>query len=513
MIAGRILLLASALLVIPEDGGAADAYKPQLRIETQVSFTTNLVHWVDNLAGSSIGKTLPVYQRYWQERFGPPDAEDRRLLDNFARIRLLRLLAPERRVGNERGCLPIVTDGIGWQQTFLSEAMAAQSIADLRRRLRPHLDESDLDGITSTLEHFKPRFEKVWKDLGHVRRFDGRFRRFMAEGRLPAYLDSLAMFFGVDPATTPPMQISFIGLPANGPTHAEADGDRLLIEIRPSDTPVEQIQVVAHEASHFLMRRMSNAQIDKLAGQIYAQSEAGPLVWRYMWEGLPTALGQGLAQARLAPMSISRSKRWYHTDSIDKFARLIFPAVETAMGQSQRIEDGLMPVITGQIQRSELMKESRASEFLMTAFYASGDGMSDAMELMRRRLGLGWDVASAVFDLADVRAKDLLERYACLGGVALLSSNELEAAAALGGEPLLTPQTIQEIRAQNSLGHGVIATGRRAGGGTVYFLVAPERSSATRLTEGFTHLRGLPERIVVLSPASGGTISSPPPSQ
>ena len=503
--ASRFWLLSMALL-LPATvmAPAADTYTPVLKIETEVSFTTNLVHWVDNLAGSSVGKTLPVYRRYWEDRFGPPDAEDRRLLDNFARIRLLRLPAPERKVGNIRGCLPVATDGMGWHQIFLSEAMAAHSIADLRRGLSPYLSESDLDGITDTLTHFKPRFEKVWKDLGHVRRFEGRFKKFMAEGRLPAFLDSLAGFFEVDARAAPPMKISFVGLPVNGSTHAEADGDRLLIEIRPSDGPIEQIQVVAHEASHFLMRRMSSAQIDELAAQIYRQAESGPLVWRYMWEGLPTALGQGLAQARLSPMSASRSRRWYHIDSIDRFARLIFPAVEAAVGQAQGISRGLMPVIAGQVERSELMQEARASEFLMTAFYASGNGMTDAMDRMRERLGLGWDIASAVFELGDPRARDLLQRYLCLGGVALVSSSELETASMLDGEPALAPEVIQEILAQNQLGHGVIATGRRAGGGTIYFLVAPEPALASRLTEGFTHLRGLPERMVVLSPPAVG---------
>ena len=156
-------------------------------------------------------------------------------------------------------------------------------------------------------------------------------------------------------------------------------------------------------------------------------------------------------------------------------------------------------------QMDEYERDLKTSEFLMTAFYASGDGMTDAMDHMRARLGLGWDVASAVFDIDDARARDLLQRYTCLGGVALVSTKELETAAMLDGEPLLTPELIQEIRAQNLLGHGVIATGRRAGGGTIYFLVAPEPAFATRLTEGFTHLRGLPARIVVLSPPSGST--------
>lgn len=505
---GLVLTSMALLLAAPGVCRAADTYTPLLRIETEVSFTTNLIHWVDNLAGSSVGKTLPVYRRYWEERFGPPGVEDRRLLDNFARIRMLRIAAPERKVGNERGCLPVANDTIGWHQIFLSEAMAAQSISDFRRRLSPYLTEPDLDGITDTLTYFKPRFEKVWKDLGHVRRFEGRFKRFMAEGKLPAFLDSLASFFEVDAKESPPMKISFIGLPSEGPTHAEADGDRLLIEIRPSDSPIEQIPVVAHEASHFLMRRMSSSQIDELATQIYRQPDSGPLVWRYLWEGLPTALGQGLAQARLAPMNAARSKRWYHIDSIDKFARLIYPSVEAALGQGQVVSGGLMPVIAGQVQRSELIQEARASEFLMTAFYASGEGMAGALDRMRERLGLGWDVSSAVFKLTDTRGRDFLQRYACVGGVALVSTSELEAASLIDGGSVLTTEMIEKIRAQNLLGHGVIASGRRAGGGTIYFLVAPEPSLATRLTEGFTHLRGQPQPLIVLSPPAVG--ATPP---
>jgi hypothetical protein len=493
-------LVALLLLPSPRVDAAREApYEPRLRIETDVSFTTNLVHWVDNLAGTSIGKTMPLYRRYWDERFGPPGEEDRRALAAFARIRNLPIPPAGRAVGNESGCLPVETEGLGWRQIFLAEAMGARSMEQLRRALSPYLAQQDLDDLTASLERFRPRFERVWKDLGHVRRFEGRFDRFLAEGKLTEYLDTLAGFFGVDARTLPPMKISFLGLPVNGPTHAEADGDRLLIEIRPLDAPRDQIQVVAHEASHFLMRSMPISAVDQLASQAYGGGESGALIWRYIWEGLPTALGQGLAEARLSPRTFSPSLRWYHVDSIDRFAKMIFPAVEAAVGGGRRVGDGLMGEIAVLMARSDLMREARPSDLLMTAFYASGAGMSSPMQMLRRRLGLGWRAASPAFDLGDSAGRELLRRYTCLGGVALISAAEIEKASSLDGTPLLPRPMLDRILERAAEGQGVIATGRRMGGGAVYFLVAPGPDGVGRLLEAFSRLRGFPDQPILVT--------------
>lgn len=501
----RSLALAALLMLPagPVPAAGPSAYQARLRIETDVSFTTNLVVWVDNLSGTSIGKTMPLYRRYWEERFGPPDAGDRAAFEAFARIRNLPVPPTGRAVGNDSGCLPVETEGLGWRQIFLAETMASGSMPQLRRALSPYLAVSDLEELTAALDRFRPRFERVWKDLGHVRRFEGRFGKFLAEGKLTAYLDTLAGFFGVDAQAAPPMKISFIGLPVNGPTHAEADGDRLLIEVRQLDDPRDQIQVVAHEASHFLMRRMSISAIDRLASQLYGRAETGALVWRYIWEGVPTALGQGLAEARLSPRSFSRTQRWYHTDAIDRFAKMIFPAVESAVGGGRKIGDGLMPEIAALVERSDLAREARASEFLMTAFYASGEGMSAPMETLRRRLGLGWHPASPAFVLGDGAGRDLLRRYNCLGGVVLISAAEIEKASSLDGTPLLPRLLLDRIQQRAMLGQGVIAAGRRSGGGPVYFLVPAGPDGVGRLLEAFSRLRGIPDEPILVPGAPG----------
>ena len=469
---------------------------PRLRIETDFSYTANLVHWIDNLAGTSVGKTMFFHQRYWEERFGPIDADDRRALEAFARIRRLPVPMTGRAVANASGCLPVESEGMGWNQLFLAEAMSASSLEDFRRRMTTHLGEPDVARLMASLDRFGPRFQRVWKDLAYVKRFEARFKRYLGEDDLPRYLAGLAGFFGVVPGPDRPMMISFIGLPSNGPTHAEADGDHLLIEIRPVDSPHDQVEVVAHEASHFLMRLMSADQIDRLARQSFGEGEAGAIFWRYMWEGIPTALGQGVAEAQLSPGNFSLARPWYHIEAIDRFAKLIYPAIAQAIAASRPIDDGLVPAMTRILGASPLVREAYPGEFLMTAFYIDGTGQGPQMDALRQRLGLGSGVALALDDPA---GPDILRRYVCLPGVMLVGPSELARAAALDGTPLLSDNLVRQAIDRSSHGLGVIAAGRRASGAPVFFLVAPNTGLAAPIIEVFSRLRGLPDRQIVVT--------------
>jgi len=495
-VAGALVLL---LMPLPASGRPAQRERPSsVRIETDFSFTTNLVHWVDNLAGTSVGKTMPFYRRYWEERFGPPDAGDRAALEDFASIRRAALVTPGHQVANESGCLPVAAERLGWHQLFLSEAMTARSLPELRDLMSHHMSGPELEKLMASLERFRPRFERVWKDLVYVRRFDARFHKYLARDGMVGYLESIAVFLGVTPRPDEPMKISFIGLPSDGPTHAEADGDHLLIEIRPTDAPRDQVQVVAHEGSHFLMRRMTPAQVDAMARQAFEQKEAGALFWRYVWEGLPTALGQGLAEARLTPDTFSLSGPWYHIATIDRFAKLIYPGVAQAVNASRRLDDGLVSALTRTLAASPLYREARPVEFLMTGFYASGE-LADEMAAMRSRLDLRGDVGSVSFALGDAWGGEMLRRYVCLGGVALLKPEEVERAALLDGTPMLSEETRRQVQEQTSRGAAVIATGRRAAGAPVFFLVVPRRGLVEPLVEAFGRLRGLPDRLILIT--------------
>ncbi|HKY31677.1 MAG TPA: hypothetical protein VJV23_04010 [Candidatus Polarisedimenticolia bacterium] len=481
-------------------GPSAPAASGGLRLVTEVSFTANLVHWVDNLAGTSVGKTMAVYRDHWADRFGPLDRADRQALEQFARVRRAPVRTPAA-VANHAGCLPIEEEVLSWHQILLAQAMKASSIEALAASLAAWIGPEDRQALAAALLHFKPRFEKVWREMGHVRRFQRVFERFLGDSGLIPYLESLARFFGVDAAAAPPMTISLMALPSNGPTHAEADGDHLLVEIRPLDLPRNQIQVVAHEASHFLMRRMSPGRVDALARQAHAEGEAGSLVWRYMWEGLPTALGQGLAEARLSPATFSTGARWYHLPQIDRFAKLAYPGVAEAVTSSAGIEAGIMGSLARAVRGSSLFTDARPAEFLMTAVSVSSAELRPSMDRLWARARVRPFAETALGDEGAAEMAALMQRYECLGGVALVLPGQVREAAALAGPGAVSSQLVEESLEKLGRGRGVILTTRRPGGGPLFLLATPGAAEAERLVEAFLALRSLPSAPIEVGPA------------
>ena len=479
-----LLFLAILLSTVCNAPAAVEPSPEGLRLQTRVSEISNLVHWVDNLAGTSVGKTMSLYRRYWKQRFGVPDAGDREALEAFVRIRRLPI-GGGGKLGNLSGCLPVVEPGLTWHQIFLAEAMQADSLEDFLRRLTPHLEPTDRAALQMALERFQERFGKVWRDLSHVRRFETRFREFLEDGRLLGYLNSLAAFLDVDPTGLPPLQLSFLALPAEGPTHAEADGDQLLIEIRPGDGPQQQIQVVAHEAVHFLMRRMSPGQLDGLADQAFRHGELGLALWSYLWEGIPTALGQGLAEATLARRSFSLRKRWYHLDAIDLFAKIIYPVLRDAVAGGRRLRDGVLPEAAAAMAASGKFRDVPRSDALGVAMFVAGPGLESLRDELRRELGTRARGLSLPFGMEDPVARRWLERYSCLPVVVLALAEQLPAAQALALSAGITKEKFELLR-QAATPDGGVTVLPRPGGGYVFLLLAPDHASASALIEAFT---------------------------
>jgi len=505
----RIALLAAGLAAaaaMAQAGDLSAASTPAL--ETHVSEVANLVHWVDNLAGSSIGKTSGIYRRYWQERFGALTPSDRAALEAFARIRNLPI--PSRAdLANETGCLPLEDGTPGWHQRFMAESMRAGSLRQFVGSLAGSLGEADRAELLASLETFRPRFQKVWKDMGFVHAFERRFDRYFEEGGLKGYLLEMARFFGVAGASLPAMKVSFIALPDGGRTHAEADDDYLLVEIRPDDTPQDQVQVIAHEAAHFMMQRMTFAEQDALARQAFAAGAAGGAAWRYFWESIPTALGQGLAESRLAPQRFSLSNPWYHIPQIDRYAKLIYPVIEESMKRPETIHDGAVARMVDLMERSSVYRQMNPAGLLMTAFYVSGEGLEEPLRSLRHRLGLGIDVTSRSFALADPAGDAWLRRYACMGGLALIAPSELDRAAGLADERILDEAGISAVRALVEQGRSVVAAGRRRSGGVVFVVILNPADAWRDVAGSLARLRGIPTTPIALGGGDGPPASAP----
>jgi hypothetical protein len=409
-------------------------------------------------------------------------------LEAFVRIRRLRI-GGGGKLGNPSGCLPVVETELTWHQVFLAEAMQADSLEDFLRRLTPYLEVADRAALQAALTRFQERFAKVWRELSYVHRFDARFREFLDDDKLLGYLNSLAAFLDVNPAGLPPLQLSFMALPSDGPTHAEADGDQLLIEIRPGDRPQQQIQVVAHEAVHFLMRRMSPEQLDLLADQAFRQGEPGLALWSYLWEGIPTALGQGLAEATLSRRSFSLRKTWYHRDAIDRFAKTVYPVLHDAVAAGRRLRDGVLPEAVAALAASGKFRDVPMADALGVAVFVAGSGLEPLRDELRRKLGTRARGLSLPFAVEDPAARTWMERYSCLHAVVLTTKDQLPAAQEFVSSAGIKKEKFDAVREA-----GVdLAALRRPGGGYVFFIVAPDQAAAPALAEAFILQRGLPD--------------------
>lgn len=305
---------------------------PHVRIETEATWIASFVHFVDSMAGTSGGKTIPTYRRIWVQENGPPSDAVSVALERFAAARTSQRAAatcgdPADGSLGAGDSSPSEGPPHDWRSRFLSLALEAPDLEGFLDSVRPCLIEAQASGLASSLALLRPGFDRFWARGVYLQRFETRFRGFLDEGALTRYLGDVAGFFDVDPAAASAPVISFVLLPASGSTHAQAIGRRLLVEVRPADAPADQVSVVAHEMSHFLFELVPAPRLAALEARARAAGEDGERTWQLLREALPTALGQGLAVAQLTPGGFDPEGSWYHMDAIDRFAKRIYPIV------------------------------------------------------------------------------------------------------------------------------------------------------------------------------------------
>lgn len=470
------------------------------RLEISVSYFANLVHWIDNLAGSSIGKTVHAYRAYWIEKFGPPSDRDRDLVLAWRRIRLKSIPTPDPTLLNDRGCLPQVEQAPSWRHRFQVRSYEADSADDFVDSMSEELTPNEIATLLAVIESFKPRFDEIWWEMTFLPRFERRFRSFLELSRIRPFLRDMAAFFGVDPETIPPARLHLMALPGDTGTHAQANGRHLLMEIRPTDNPVWQIQVISHEMAHYLWSQVAPERNDLLARQVYASSEEGAVIWRLLREGLPTALGQGLAEARLASSRFNMSHSWYHIDAYDRFAKAIYPAVASAFQEGERIEDGLFTEVGDRAKDLEVLREPSPEDYLADVLFAVGGGMFIPLREIRSRSSIRneWRYA-----LSDPEGAEFLKAFTCLSGVVLLGPQDVDLAAL----PALFRPPSERAPPSNGVagsgadaGRSFIHAVRRPGGGMLFYVAAARQEDASRLAEAFLGLEHAPLEPLFLDP-------------
>lgn len=331
----RVLTLFGLVVAgVPALAGGPDA--PALRtddglllgsrypIEAEASFPAGLFHWVDSLAGTSAGKTIPGHRQDFTNRFGGVTREDRKQLEAFVEARADHV----RRLRDGK----IQAPGVPFVSALLGVFCAASTVEGALERARPELSSEAYEALRGSLAHFRPKYESIWRGGELPKAFLARARSDSARPKLAELLERIARFFGVDPRSAPPSRISLVPVPGGYGTHAEAMGRELLIEIRDGEGLADEASVIVHENAHFLFERIPKERRERLAASLRVHEPDGERAWNLLHEALPTALGQGLADQQFRPASWSTESPWYHTTEVDAYAKALYPFVNYALG-------------------------------------------------------------------------------------------------------------------------------------------------------------------------------------
>ena len=309
-------------------------------LQIEASFPAGLFHWIDSLAGTSVGKTIPAHQREYDARFGPLDEIDSKHLQAFIAARQDHVRRWPTSSDADRG-VPVVS-------ALLGIFCAASSLDDALRQAKTGLSRESFEGLQAALEHFRPRYEKIWKD-GIAQKFVKRARDDRERAELASLLGRIAKFYGVTPSRTNPPRLVVVPVPAGYGTHAEAIGRQLLIEVRHGENLGDQAAVVVHENSHYLFGLVPAGRRAELAAGMRAQGDRGQRVWDLLREALPTALGQGIADHQFRPERWSSEDSWYHLADVDALAKAIYPAVNHAVASGGSFDETFLGTLIARL--------------------------------------------------------------------------------------------------------------------------------------------------------------------
>jgi len=356
--AGILATAARPASVAPKPVGLAateSSAESTYPFEVRAPFHAGLFHWLDSIAGTSGGKTIPVYRKEFARRFSPT-LDDRSSIRAFREARVFyadggvsqsaadaRLEAQKASgmTGAPSQAGPASFPPHGYS-SMLGVFLETDSLEASLARLGTETDGAHLSALTRALESFKTRYRSIWGEAHYLPKFVADLDQPGNHRPIEKYLAEMARFFGVSATDPPRPRLILVPVPPGDGTHAQAVGVNLLLEIRPGDKPLDQISVIAHENAHFLFERIPQERRHRLEEAAIAAAPQGHEVWELLHEALPTALGQGVAQARTHPLHFTLDDPWYHIPAVDRLAKKIYPIVEQAMDEGRPLDESLV---------------------------------------------------------------------------------------------------------------------------------------------------------------------------
>jgi len=218
---------------------------------------------------------------------------------------------------------------------FLSSRTLEEAFGKAEVLLQPR----DLARLRLVFAHLQPRLDRFWHEQRWLAAWNQRFATWAKQQDLPRLLDDIARLFGLNPDELLGLRVHFVSAPrikgdgAHTVLHGRRLGTDVVVEVREQDLPQDRAAVVVHEATHAI------EELTDLAGDMTLLTAllgepTGPRAWELLDEALATAIGQGLAAQRWDPKfaeSLTRAKSWYVDDSIDPFAKTLYPLVKSAV--------------------------------------------------------------------------------------------------------------------------------------------------------------------------------------
>jgi hypothetical protein len=321
-----LLLLLSSPAPADDDPAATLLLGDSYPIETELSFHFALLHWLDSLGGltglgMTGGKTVEAHRRQYTETLGPPDARALELMRGFIETRraMVRRMGPEQRYA--------------LSLAFLDSSDLEQALEVAGR----FATEQESAALRAALEHFAPAYREIWDEGKIPSAFLDDAREARRKKALASFLARVAAFYDVE-LSAPWPSVVVAPVPWGWGTHAQAIDRHLLLEIREGEHLWDQVSPIVHENAHFLFYRIPVERRDTLEAHAASLSPRGIEAWKMLHEALPTAIGQGVAGHRFSE-SWSIEQRWYHIDSVDQYAKLLYPLVRETLRGKGRLDE------------------------------------------------------------------------------------------------------------------------------------------------------------------------------
>ena len=308
-------------------------------IEVAITAHAGLLHWLDSLTamndkGMTAGKSIEAHRAEYNKRLGQPTREDQQVLLRYVEARKAS----------------VTHNNVGDPDALTTAFFQAGSMSEALDALPALLDAGTAAELRQILQHFAPRYQKIW-DGGQVpRSFVQRVRQDPRRVAVAGFMVDVARFYGVAPVTDPPPRLQLMPVIDGHGTHAQAIGRHMLVEVRDWEGLSEQLGPLVHENAHLFFDRVAPERVAALRATALA-GEHGAAAWDALREALPTALAQGVACERFGVPSWSKAEPWYHHEEIDAYAKNLFDLVKSTLATGGTLDEAFVRRAVGLYKR------------------------------------------------------------------------------------------------------------------------------------------------------------------